>query len=172
MDRLFEIYKKVGKLEELIASILIVLITASVFGSAVGRVIGHPIIWALDAGTLMFAWLVFIGADIVVRNTQLAGVEILANRFPSKLQKALKVLWFVIIIAFCATLCVTGVNLCLSNVKRSFSSFHLSYSWCTLSVPVGCFLMIISSSIRLVEIIKTPASEWKQVKSAKKGAKK
>lgn len=162
MNTLIKGYKQFCKVEEMISSLLLLAITILVFVSAIARTVGHPLNWAVDISLLLFAWQVFIGGDIAVRNTNLIGVELLANKFPAKLQKALKIIFFVMIILFLAVLVYFGVPLLLQNWKRLFQVLPISYSWCTLSVPVGSFLMIISASIRLVEIVKKPVSFWAQ----------
>lgn len=156
------LYKGLIRVEEIILGLLLVAITVLVFGSAVARAMNTPIIWATDLSTFFFAWQVFLGGDYLIRNTSIGGVEIIANRLPSKVQKALTLLWFIMIIGFCMILTIYGTKLCLSNMKRTFQAMNFSYSWCTLSVPVGSVLMIISSLIRLKEILKTPANYWKQ----------
>ena len=162
MKRLRRIYKSFTKAEEAFLGLLLVAITVLVFSSAVARALSAPIIWATDLSTFFFAWEVFIGGDVLIRNTSLGGVELIANRLPSRVQKALKLLWFFMIIGFCGVLAVYGMRLCLSNTKRTFQALNFSYSWCTLSVPTGSVLMIISSCIRVNEVIRTPADYWKQ----------
>jgi TRAP-type C4-dicarboxylate transport system permease small subunit len=157
------IYKKFTKGEELITNIILVAITLLVFTSAVARTIHHPINWGIDLSLLLFAWEVFLGGDIAVRNTNLIGVEIIANKLPAKMQKLLKIIFFSMIIIFCLILTIYGIKLCLENTKRLFQVLPISYSWCTLSVPVGCFLMIISACIRIDEAIKLPLSAWKNL---------
>ena len=155
-------YKKFCQVEELVASLLLLIITSLVFVSAIARTMRYPLNWAVDISLLLFAWQVFIGGDIAVRNTNLIGVELLVNKFPGIVQKWLKIIFFVLIIMFLGVLVYFGVPLLLDNWKRLFQVLPISYSWCTLSVPVGSFLMIISASIRLVEIIKKPVSFWEQ----------
>ena len=155
-------YNKFCNFEELVSSVLLVAITILVFVSAVSRTVGHPLNWAVDISLLLFAWQVFIGGDLAVRNTNLIGVELLANKFPGKVQKGLKIVFFIMIIIFLAVLVYFGIPLLIQNRKRLFQVLPISYSWATLSVPVGSFLMIISASIRLSQIIKKPASFWEQ----------
>ncbi len=155
-------YKKFCKIEELVSSTLLFAITVLVFISAIARTLGHPLNWAVDISLLLFAWQVFIGGDIAVRNTNLIGVELLVNKFPGKVQKALKIVFFLMIIAFLAVLVYFGIPLLIQNWKRLFQVLPISYSWATMSVPVGSFLMIISASIRLAEVIKKPVSFWEQ----------
>lgn len=162
MDVLKRIYKGFTKAEEITLGLLLVAITVLVFGSAIARSLGRPIIWATDISTFFFAWEVFLGGDYLIRNTSLSGVELIANRLPSRLQKALKLLWFLLIMGFCMILTFYGIRLCLSNTKRTFQSMNFSYSWCTLSVPFSSVFMIISSVIRIHEILHTPAEHWEQ----------
>lgn len=162
MDILKQIYKSFTKAEEVVLGLLLVAITVLVFGSAIARSVSMPIIWATDLSTFFFAWEVFLGGDFLIRNTSLGGVELIANRLPSKVQKMLKLLWFVLIIGFCVVLAFYGIKLCLSNTKRTFQAMNFSYSWCTLAVPFGSILMFISSFIRINEILHTPANYWTQ----------
>jgi len=159
-------YAKFAHAEEFFTSSILVVITALVFTSAVARTLHHPINWAVDFSLLLFAWEVFLGGDIAVRNTNLVGVEILANKLPPRIQKTLKIVCFFLIIGFCILLTVYGIKLCLENTKRLFQVLPISYSWCTLSVPVGSFLMMVSASIRIHELVYTPVSywEWKKEK--------
>ncbi len=168
MTALKAFYRGLTRAEELLLGLLLVAITALVFGSAVARALNAPIIWATDLSTLFFAWEVFLGGDYLIRNTSVGGVELIANRLPPKTQKALKLLWFVMIVGFCAILSVYGTQLCLANMKRKFQGMNFSYSWCTLSVPVGSFLMIISSLVRIREVLKTPAEYWKRAGAKRK----
>ncbi|MBI9096285.1 MAG: TRAP transporter small permease subunit [Sphaerochaeta sp.] len=103
-------YKKFCQVEELVASILLLIITILVFVSAVARTLRNPLNWAVDISLLLFAWQVFIGGDIAVRNTNLIGVELLVNKFPGIVQKWLKIIFFVLII-----------------ISRVGSSLHLSF---------------------------------------------
>ncbi|HHT79737.1 MAG TPA: TRAP transporter small permease [Spirochaetales bacterium] len=155
-------YRKFCQVEELVASLLLLAITILVFVSAIARTMRYPLNWAVDISLLLFAWQVFIGGDIAVRNTNLIGVELLVNKFPGIVQKWLKIVFFVLIILFLGVLVYFGVPLLLDNWKRLFQVLPISYSWCTLSVPVGALLMMVSASIRLVEIIKKPVSFWEQ----------
>ena len=166
MDFIKKGYKKFTEFEEFITNVFLVAITVLVFASAIARTFKHPLNWAVDISLLLFAWEVFLGGDIAVRNTKLIGVEILMGKFPAKVQKALTLIFFCMIIAFCLLLTVFGIKLSLENTKRLFQVLPISYSWCTLCVPVGSLGMIISSCIKISEIIKTPSSAWNRNKEA------
>ena len=54
---------------------------------------------------------------------------------------------------------VNGYSMTVTGWSRQITALHISYSWVTMAVPVGALLMIISTTIRLVERIKTPADQ-------------
>ncbi|MCR5288843.1 MAG: TRAP transporter small permease [Treponema sp.] len=164
MNFIKQLYKKVTQFEEVITNLFLIAITVLVFLSAIARTIKHPLNWAVDFSVLLFAWEVFLGGDIAVRNTKLIGVEILADKFPPRVQKVMSIIFFTMIIIFCCILTVFGIKLSLENTKRMFQVLPISYSWCTLCVPVGCFLMAISSGIKINQLVHTPLSAWNRTK--------
>ena len=58
----------VYKIEAVIASVLLCLISVLVFVSAVARTFGRPINWTQDFALLAFAWLTFLGSDVLARS--------------------------------------------------------------------------------------------------------
>jgi TRAP-type C4-dicarboxylate transport system permease small subunit len=68
----------------------------------------------------------------------------------------LLVTFYLAMIGFLIILVWYGIPLLLDNRKRMFQTMELSYSWCTLSVPVGSLLMIISCCIRLNRFLREP----------------
>ena len=152
-----KIYQQFCKLEELIALILLAGITILVFVSAMMRTIGIPLNWAQDAALVAFAWMIFFGSDIAMRGAGLIGVDLFVKKLPAKVQKALDIIFKVIIIAFLGVLVVNGYTMTVTGWARQITTLGISYSYVTMAVPVGAFCMIISTCVRLIETIKTPA---------------
>lgn len=151
------LYKYFCKFEELIVQVFIGAIVALVFLSAIFRALKHPINWAIDLSLLLFAWTVFLGADMALRNIDLVNVDLILNKLPPIIHKGFIIFWQALIIIFLAALAWYGVPLALESSKRLFQTLGISYSWATISVPIGSILMMISTSIKLYRIIKTPA---------------
>jgi len=154
LEALKKFYRWFCKAEEAAVALFIVAITLLVFISAVMRTISHPINWAQDMSLLLFAWVVFLGADVALRRSDFLRVDILMNRFPKKLQEFLYYLWYILAILFLCILVVYGFPLALENTKRPFQSMGISYSWATMSVPIGSALMIITIVIKLISRYK------------------
>ncbi|NME35529.1 MULTISPECIES: TRAP transporter small permease [Fusobacterium] len=157
---MLKLYNKFCKLESLIASILLIGIFFLVFSSAIFRTVGYPINWAQDAALVAFAWMIFLGSDLAIRNTKLIGIEVLTKYFPKLFQKYLDIIFKCIIICFLLILVKYGYVMAITGAKRTITTLGISYAWVTASVPVGAVLMIISTAIRLKESIKISSDKW------------
>lgn len=160
MKKLYDLF---CRFEEFVTNMMLAGITALVLASAIGRTLGYPLNWAVDISLLLFAWEVFLGGDIAVRTTNLINVDMIFSRLPKKIQKYLNLGFYVLIILFLGVLVIYGIPLVLKSGKRLFQTLPFSYGWCTLSVPAGAFLMIISCCIRMNRILH-PASAAEEEK--------
>lgn len=151
MKQIKVFYRYFCKFEELIVSVFIAAITFLVFASAIARLIRHPLNWAQDISLLLFAWVVFLGADHALRKADFVRVDMLISKFPAAVQKFLYYLWYIVAIAFLGVLVRFGIPLSIENSKRLFQTLGISYSWATISVPVGSALMIVTIIIKLVK---------------------
>ena len=134
-------------------------LAALVFISALMRTIKHPLNWAQDVALVAFAWLIFFGSDIAVRGAGLIGIDMLVKRFPKKVQKILDIVFKIMILVFLCILVYYGIIMTKTGWKRQITALEISYGWVTMAVPTGAFFMIISTTIKLVERIRTPADE-------------
>ena len=142
------------KVEETLVKLSLVSIAVLVFISAIFRTFKYPLNWAADVAMLLFAWLIFLGADMALRNTDLVSVDMIITKFSQKVQKSIFVLWNFIIILFLVFLIWHGVPLAIESTSRLFQTLGISYSWATISVPVGAFLMIITMCIKTSHLLK------------------
>lgn len=148
------------KVEELIASALLCIISVLVFISAVARTFGRPINWTQDVALLAFAWLTFIGSDVLARSGKLINIDMLIYLLPKGLQKIIGIIFDVMMVIFLAVLLFYGYKLVTQSWFRVFNTLKLSYAWCTMAVPVGAFLMLTSMINRTISDIAKPANEW------------
>ena len=154
-----KIYHAFCRFEEVLATCLLGGLALLVFLSALMRTFKHPLNWAQDVALVAFAWLIFLGGDIAVRGTGLIGVDLLVKKLPKAVQKWLDVVYKCLIIAFLCVLVFYGARMVSQGWSRQITALGISYSWVTMAVPVGSFLMIISTVINLVKRIKTPADK-------------
>ena len=104
-------YAGLCRLEMWLASALLMAIATLVFVSAVARTLRHPLNWAVDISMLLFAWLVFIGGDIVVRETNLISVDLFQRLLPPLWRRVLQTAFLLLMMGFLAVLIRYGVPL-------------------------------------------------------------
>jgi TRAP-type C4-dicarboxylate transport system permease small subunit len=150
MNVLKAIYNGFCKVEETIVATFVAAITFLVFISALARFVGAPINWAPDTALLLLSWVVFLGADTALRRADFIRVDILILRFPQKVQKFLYYFFYVLAIVFLLMLVRFGIPLALENSKRNFQGMEISYSWASMSAPIGAFFMIITIVLKLI----------------------
>ncbi|GAB4112258.1 MAG: TRAP transporter small permease [Candidatus Caldatribacteriota bacterium] len=155
MEKFLRFYELVGRAEKLIVGFLLVIIVCTIFAAGFGRSLGYPIRWAMDFSTFLFAWAVFFGADVAMREDRHMNVEILVSKLPKRVQSYLILLNYVIIIIFLIFLIVYGIKLSYITRFRAFQGIPgFSYTWVTLSVPVGCISLLMTILLKIWNLVK------------------
>ena len=144
------LYERVIAAEAWVAAAFLVLMVALIFLGGVARVLGHPINWAVDAATGLFAWACFFCADIAWRKNSLMSIDLLVTRLPAKLQLACRIFNYAVIAAFLVYAMVMGIWLSWISRARSFQGIpEISYSWVTASMPVGAALLLVTTLLKV-----------------------
>ena len=139
-----------AKAEVWIAGTLLVLMVLLVLLGGIARFLHVPMNWTIDAATCAFAWATFLCADIAWRRGALMSVDLLTRRLPIAIQKGLVMLNYLLIALFLVFLVVAGGWLCWTSWARSFRGIPwISYSWVTLSLPVGGVLLLITTGLKI-----------------------
>ncbi len=116
-----------------------------VFGSAILRFFRMSMAWNIDLAMLLLAWSSFLGADIAWRSGQLIGIDLVTRHFPKKVQKAIMLMVYTIILATTVIICIYGIRLSWTERLRTFQSLPIPYSLVNLSLVVATFSMSIST---------------------------
>ena len=140
----------------LVIKVFFVFLVGLVFIAAVTRYIGYPINWSVDMAQCLFAWCTFLAADIAMRKNKLMSLDFFVNKLSEKNKKIFELINLIIIAVFLASLIGFGVWLSYTTRFRTFQGIPgFSYTWVTLSVPVGGSLMIITSILKIREKLKS-----------------
>ncbi|MDP2801514.1 MAG: TRAP transporter small permease [Phreatobacter sp.] len=152
-----------GRAEAVIAGSFLVLMVVLIFAGGVGRLMGYPLNWSGDAATALFAWACFLSADIAWRHNAFMSVDLLIDRLTPSARHALVIANHLIVLAFLAFIVVAGLWLAWISRARTFQGIpNVSYSIVTLSLPIGCALMFMTSAFKLLDHLKAgprPATE-------------
>jgi TRAP-type transport system small permease protein len=143
------------KLEVVIAGTFLVLMVLLIFGGGIARMLHYPLNWTGDAATCLFAWACFLCADIAWRNNSLMAIELVTERLSPRLQAALWYLSHLIIVAFLIYVMIAGLWLSWISRTRSFQGIpEISYSWVTMSLPIGAALLLITAVLKIRDEVR------------------
>jgi len=157
MNKKWEMFYKV---EEYVAAFLLLGATLVIFFAAVFRSFDRPLNWSLDIALFLFAWSVFLSAEVAMRKGNLVNVDFLVQRFPQSVQRIIGTFVYLIILTFLATLVSFGVYLSYVTRARAFQGIPaFSYTWITLSVPVGGILCMINCVRMIRRFLQNQPSE-------------
>lgn len=144
------LYSYLLKLEAVLAGIFLVLMVVLIFAGGVARLLHHPLNWTIDLATCFFAWAAFLCADIAWRKEALMSIDVMVARAPERLQRTLLYCNYMIISAFLIYVVYAGVWLSWISRARSFQGIPgVSYSWVTMSMPVGATLLLLTTALKI-----------------------
>ena len=138
-------YANLCRAEAVTAAAFLILMVSLIFLGGVARMMGAPLVWTTDLATCFFAWACFLCADVAWRNDGLISIRLIADRLPERWQTLLTGCNYALISAFLIYLVGTGLWLSYVSRARSFQGIpEISYSWITMSLPVGAALLLLS----------------------------
>jgi TRAP-type C4-dicarboxylate transport system permease small subunit len=142
-------YAYLCRAEAVIAAAFLILMVSLIFLGGVARMLGEPLVWTTDLATCFFAWACFLCTDVAWRNDGLISIRLVADRLPERWQTWLTCCNYALIAAFLLYLAGTGIWLSYVSSARSFQGIPwVSYSWITMSLPVGAVLLLITTILK------------------------
>ncbi len=146
-------YESFCKAETVVCGVGFIFLVAFVFISAILRFMRVSMSWNIDLAMLLLAWTAFLGADIAWRSGQLIGIDIVTRYFPKKLQKAVLIAVYAIILCTTVVICIYGAKLVWVERLRTYQSMPIPYSLVSLSLVVATFSMSISTIGKIKQCI-------------------
>jgi TRAP-type C4-dicarboxylate transport system permease small subunit len=147
------LYEQLCRIEALVAGVFLILMVVLIFVGGIARMMAMPLNWTTDVATCLFAWACFLCADITWRRNGLMAVELISGRLAPAGQRALAWCNYLIISGFLVYVIGAGLWLAWVSRARSFQGIpDVSYSWITLSMPVGAMLLLITTVLKMREL--------------------
>lgn len=145
------------RLEAIVAGALLLAMVGLIFAGGLGRMLHSPINWTIDLATCCFAWTCFLCGNIAWRNNTLMAVEIVSARLAPAARRALAWANLAIIAGFLVYVIYAGGELAWTSRTRAFQGIPgISYSWVTLSLPVGAALLLLTTLQKARALLREP----------------
>ena len=150
-----KVYAWLLRLEAALAGTFLLLMVVLIFTGGVARLLRHPQNWTIDLATCFFAWAAFLCADIAWRRNALMSIDLVVTRLPHRLRRLLLYANYLIISAFLVYIIYAGLELAYVSRARSFQGIPgVSYSWITMSLPVGGMLLLLTTVLKVRDALR------------------
>ena len=150
-----KLYEYLCAAEAFFARLFLIIMVVLIFSGGIARLIGHPMNWTIDMATCVFAWACFFSADVAWRNGKLMSVDVLTKCFSERGQRLLRMVNYGIVVLFLLYVIPMGTWLSYISRERSFQGIPaFSYSWVTMSMPIGAILLLITTILKARRDIK------------------
>jgi TRAP-type C4-dicarboxylate transport system permease small subunit len=130
--------------ERAVAAGLLVILVAIVFGGAVGRYAGHPVIWSDEVAQALFVWVAMLAADLTLQRSGHFSIDIFANLLPPHARFVLDLFVIVLLGALLGLLILNGFRFADMTAGRPMPMLGLPSSFATAALPVGFSLMMVT----------------------------
>lgn len=134
----------VDRFEEIVAAIAVAVIIASVGWGVITRyVTEQPAAWASEIATLGFAWVVFFGAAACVKYRLHPAIEVLVERLPEGLQRAVRVFNHVLLLSFFGFMVWFGTRFAIDAWDSPSPVLRMPQTWLYGPVALCSALMAV-----------------------------
>jgi len=145
-----KLYGDICEVEAFVARITLWGMVILIFSAGVARLLKVPINWAIDMSTCLFAWSCFLSGDVAWREDKLMSVDVFVKLYPEKVKRFMKLFNYIVLIGFFVYLIFFGMSLSYTTRERTFQGIPgFSYTWVTLSVPVGAIFLLMTAIFKI-----------------------
>lgn len=138
---------------DVIASILLVLLTLVVFGEVVSRtVFNFPLVFSNELTQVLFPWMIFIAAISVTKNEGHLSINYFRELLPRASQRWAFLFSKLVMLYFSAYMMISSYQLATSVAKQSLPMLRISRAWLfnSLIVSFACITIILVYQIILI----------------------
>ena len=132
------------RFEEIVAAMAVAIIIASVGWGVITRyVTAQPAAWASEIATLGFAWVVFFGAAACVKYRMHPAIEVLVDRLPPRVQKAVRLFNHGLLLSFFGFMAWFGTRFAIDAWDSPSPVLRMPQTWLYGPVALCSVLMAV-----------------------------
>jgi len=133
-------------IEEIVGSTLLVIIIIAVFlGTMTRYVLGRPLFGTEEISTVLFVWVVILGAVSAFRRDLHIGIDFIVNLLPQKIKVSVEIFGKLLLALVFLSLIYFGIFFATTGTMKYTSIFRISYFYIYISIPLmGAILFIVN----------------------------
>ena len=113
-------------------------------------VMQNPFAWTEEASRFLMIWMVLIGMSVVTRNREDLCVEFLVLKFPVSLQRIIKLINEILVMAFLFILTTEGYQMAVNAKMQIVPSLGITMFYPLLCICVGGLLTMIQLGLQML----------------------
>ncbi|MDR2390247.1 MAG: TRAP transporter small permease [Planctomycetota bacterium] len=113
-------------------------------------VVHFPAVWTEEVARMSFAWLIFLGAAVAVRDGTHLALDMLASILPPRLRSALRYWVLGLILVLSGVVLYAGASYCARSIGKTAVTLPVPSNCVYLAVPVSGALMIFFALEKLI----------------------
>lgn len=153
-EMLDKITARFVKLTEIIAILLMVLLTLVVFAEVLSRyVFNYPISFSTELTQLFFPWMIFLGTVAVTKNEEHLKITVLQERFGRGVQLILQLFAKVVMLLFSIYMVYASYLLAQAVRLQPLPMLQISKSWLYVSVTVSFTIVALLLVLQIILLI-------------------
>lgn len=139
---------------DIIASILMVLLTLVVFGEVLSRyVFNYPLIYTDELTKLLFPWVIFITVISVTKNEDHMSINYFRELMPRAAQKIAFLISKLVMLYFSVYMLISSYQIVKQVANQTMPMLRISKSWLYMALTVSFFFVIIIVVYHIVLIL-------------------
>lgn len=141
--------------EEIVSSIALIIIVLSVTWGVITRyILAQPAAWTGEVATILFAWVVFIGAAAVFKKGEHISIDMLLTMLPPKVHVWVQAIVDITVLAVLGTMSFLTIEYALSAIDVPTTILRIPETSIYGGVALGFVLMTVRQAIFLVRRIR------------------
>lgn len=150
-----KVWDAIDWLFETLAALVFASATLIIFLQIILRyVFNSPLMWAEELARIMFVWIVYMGAPIVVKRKANIEVDYLVQYLPYIAKRYLKITFYVIMSLFLLFVAYEGAIMISEYAHMSAYTLHISQAVWYFPIAFGSFMMVVNLIRVLPEVLR------------------
>jgi TRAP-type C4-dicarboxylate transport system permease small subunit len=137
-------------------AVLVVVTSLQVFTR---YVLNAPLTWTEEAARMLFTWIIFIGAALIVKRSSHISIDILAKILPAGPRRWLLVASHLITLAVVTILAVKGFHLLQITGASESPALGIRWVYVYAAFPIGMSVMAVRYARGLIALLRGSAEQ-------------
>jgi len=149
LDLISAIIHRVGEIFIVILTLLmVVVITLQVISR---YIFNAPFSWTMEANIFLFAWLIFIGASVVLKEGRHVKMELFLTNFSMRKRKIISIFVSLLLVVFLVILLRNNILLFPLHSQFRTPVVRIPMSWFNLAFTVSCIFMLLHGLQKMIK---------------------